>query len=234
MSEQVGAKIKEARNAAGMSQKALAAAVPGVSASDISKAERGEKELTSEQLQAIAAATGAKPNAAEAVQASVKKETPADSQKNDLKETPPNAQITVVLNAAEKELLDLYKASDPITQRLIFYVLKRQKPQMQEVMALLGGLLTNLSKSGENPLAGLMSKMGGNSGSSIAGIMNGIKGMANGSKSNPEGENQKGSGAPGYLMTFTYFYSVTIYIFLLSFYFWLIRKDIKPEKPVMN
>ena len=226
--------IKEARNAAGMSQKELAAAVPGVSATDISKAERGLIELSPEQLQAIAAATGARPNAAEAVQAPAEKETPADLQKNDIKETPSNAQITVVLNAAEKELLDLYKASDPITQTIIFYVLKRKKPQMQEVMALLGGLLTNLSKSGENPLAGLMSKMGGNSGSPIAGIMNSIKGMASGSKSNTEGENQKGSGAPGYLMSFTYMYSVTIYIFLLSFYFWLQRKDIKPEKPAMS
>lgn len=226
--------IKEARNAAGMSQKELAAAVPGVSATDISKAERGLIELSPEQLQAIAAATGARPNAAEAVQAPAEKETPADLQKNDIKETPSNAQITVVLNAAEKELLDLYKASDPITQMLIFYVLKRKKPQMQEVMALLGGLLTNLSKSGENPLAGLMSKMGGNSGSPMAGILNGIKGMVGGSKSNAEGENQKGSGAPGYLMSFTYMYSVTIYIFLLSFYFWLQRKDIKPEKPAMS
>ena len=226
--------IKEARNAAGMSQKELAAAVPGVSATDISKAERGLIELSPEQLQAIAAATGARPNAAEAVQAPAEKETPADLQKNDIKETPSNAQITVVLNAAEKELLDLYKASDPITQTIIFYVLKRKKPQMQEVMALLGGLLTNLSKSGENPLAGLMSKMGGNSGSPMAGILNGIKGMVGGSKSNAEGENQKGSGAPGYLMSFTYMYSVTIYIFLLSFYFWLQRKDIKPEKPAMS
>ena len=49
--------------------------------------------------------------------------------------------------------------------------------------------------------------------------MNSIKGMTSGSKSNTEGENQKGSGAPGYLMSFTYMYSVTIYIFLLSFYF---------------
>lgn len=226
--------IKEARNAAGMSQKELAAAVPGVSATDISKAERGLIELSPEQLQAIAAATGARPNAAEAVQAPAEKEAPAELQQNDPKETPQNAQITVVLNAAEKELLDLYKASDPITQTIIFYVLKRKKPQMQEVMALLGGLLTNLSKSGENPLAGLMSKMGGNSGSPMAGILNGIKGMVGGSKSNAEGENQKGSGAPGYLMSFTYMYSVTIYIFLLSFYFWLQRKDIKPEKPAMS
>ena len=32
------------------------------------------------------------------------------------------------------------------------------------------------------------------------------------------------------LLAFTFFYSVAIYILLLSFYFWLWRTDIKPEK----
>ena len=32
------------------------------------------------------------------------------------------------------------------------------------------------------------------------------------------------------LLAFTFFYSVTIYTVLLSFYFWQWRKDIKPEK----
>ncbi|MDO4803664.1 MAG: helix-turn-helix transcriptional regulator, partial [Lachnospiraceae bacterium] len=59
MSKQVGTLIKEARVSAGMTQKELAEAVDGVSASSISKAERGVKELTPEQLQQIAEATGA-------------------------------------------------------------------------------------------------------------------------------------------------------------------------------
>lgn len=29
---------------------------------------------------------------------------------------------------------------------------------------------------------------------------------------------------------FTFFYSVIIYVFAISFYFWLLRDDIKPEK----
>ena len=32
------------------------------------------------------------------------------------------------------------------------------------------------------------------------------------------------------IMLFTFFYSVTIYIFMISFFFWMTRKDIKPEK----
>ena len=41
---------------------------------------------------------------------------------------------------------------------------------------------------------------------------------------------QNGKEVPGSFLAFTYFYSVTIYIMLLSFYFWLWRTDIKPEK----
>ena len=77
MAEEIGARIKEARLAAGMSQKALAEAVDGVSASSISRAERGLKELTDEQLEAIAKATGS-----ESLLDEVKEETPkADAEK---------------------------------------------------------------------------------------------------------------------------------------------------------
>ena len=58
MAKKVGTLIKEARTAAGLTQEQLAKKVAGVSASDISKAERGEKDLTQEQLKAIAKATG--------------------------------------------------------------------------------------------------------------------------------------------------------------------------------
>ena len=58
MAKNVGAKIKEARTAAGMTQEQLAKKVKNTTASDISKAERGEKDLTQEQLKEIAKATG--------------------------------------------------------------------------------------------------------------------------------------------------------------------------------
>ena len=57
-SKTVGTLIKEARTAAGLTQAALAKKVDGVTSSDISKAERGEKELTQAQLKQIAKATG--------------------------------------------------------------------------------------------------------------------------------------------------------------------------------
>ena len=56
--KKVGDLIKEARTNAGLTQEQLAKQVEGVSASDISKAERGEKELTQAALKQIAKATG--------------------------------------------------------------------------------------------------------------------------------------------------------------------------------
>ena len=53
-----GQLIKEARTAAGMTQEQLAKKVKGLSASDISKAERSEIALTNDQVKAIAKATG--------------------------------------------------------------------------------------------------------------------------------------------------------------------------------
>ena len=58
MANKVGKLIKKARTDAGLTQEELARKVKGVSASDISKAERGEIRLTNEALKKIAKATG--------------------------------------------------------------------------------------------------------------------------------------------------------------------------------
>ena len=58
MSEQVGARIKEARTSAGMTQKQLAEAAGNISASNVSKVERGVREPSDDELVAIAKATG--------------------------------------------------------------------------------------------------------------------------------------------------------------------------------
>ena len=57
-SKKVGTLIKEARTEAGLTQEQLARKIAGLSASDISAAERHQKTLTQEQLKAIAKATG--------------------------------------------------------------------------------------------------------------------------------------------------------------------------------
>lgn len=58
MANKVGPLIKEARTGAGLTQEQLARKIKGISADDISKAERGEKELTQAVLKEIAKATG--------------------------------------------------------------------------------------------------------------------------------------------------------------------------------
>ena len=45
-----------------------------------------------------------------------------------------------------------------------------------------------------------------------------------------ESVNQIKKPGAGSLLTFTLIYSLSIYILLLSFYFWLVRTDIKPEE----
>ena len=58
MAKKVGVLIKEARTGAGLTQEQLARKIKGISADDISRAERGEKELTQTILKEIAKATG--------------------------------------------------------------------------------------------------------------------------------------------------------------------------------
>ena len=53
MSKKTGTLIKNARTKAGLTQAQLAKKVDGCTAADIGKAERGEKDLTQEQLKAI-------------------------------------------------------------------------------------------------------------------------------------------------------------------------------------
>ena len=54
----VGTLIREARTAKKLSQEQLAGSVDGLSGNDVGKAERGEKELTQNQLRGIAKALG--------------------------------------------------------------------------------------------------------------------------------------------------------------------------------
>ena len=58
MADKVGTLIREARTKAGFTQEQLARKIKGISADDISKAERGEKDLTQAALKEIAKATG--------------------------------------------------------------------------------------------------------------------------------------------------------------------------------
>lgn len=118
MAKKIGTLIKEARTGAGLTQEALAKKVNGVTASDISKAERNEKELTQTQLKQIAKACGVTQssllNAAKettAKKTTTKKVVPASEKKTTTvkKTASSSATSTMKLTAAEKKLVELYR-----------------------------------------------------------------------------------------------------------------------------
>ena len=152
MANTVGALIKEARGKAKLSQEALAGQIEGLSAADLGKAERGEKELSQSVLRQIAKLTGvtqaslvnaakestygpAKKAAAPAKKtaAAAKKTAPA------AKKTTAAAKNAVELSAAEKKLVELYRAADSDTKKKAVAVLKGEQADASGILANLLG-----------------------------------------------------------------------------------------------
>ena len=104
MGKKVGKLIKVARTGADMTQEQLARRISGLSASDISLAERGEKDLTQAQLKKIATITGVPQasliDAAKAESGSAKKTTTA--KKIATAKTPASANSTMKVTATER------------------------------------------------------------------------------------------------------------------------------------
>ena len=131
MAKKVGELIKKARTDAGLTQEQLAKKVDGVTASDISKAERGEKDLSQAALKQIAKATGV-------TQASL-----LDAAKSGGKTGPAAGKKTasgtsVKVTAAEKKLLELYRKADTDTKKEAIRVLSGEQGEG------LGNLLNSL------------------------------------------------------------------------------------------
>ena len=124
--KKVGDLIKEARTAAGLTQTALASKIKGLTASDISKAERGEKELTKEQLKSIAKITGVtQKSLLEAPSGASGKTTTTTTTSSAKKKTSSTASTTYVkLTATEKKLVEAYRAADAKTRKNAMNVLK--------------------------------------------------------------------------------------------------------------
>ncbi len=121
--KKVGDLIKEARTGAGLTQAALAKQVDGVTASDISKAERGEKELTQAALKQIAKATGV----TQASLLNAPKGASGSGGKSGSGKTGSKAGEEYKLSAAEKKLVDLYRAADSDTKKAAVSLLKGEK-----------------------------------------------------------------------------------------------------------
>ena len=118
MANKVEPLIKEARTSAGMTQEQLARKIKGITAADISKAECGELELTQTVLKEIAKYTGVTQSslinaAKESTYKSASKST--SSKSSSASKSPSGTSVKVT--AAEKKLLELYRAADADTKK---------------------------------------------------------------------------------------------------------------------
>jgi ribosome-binding protein aMBF1 (putative translation factor) len=129
--KKVGTLIKEARTAAGMTQEQLARKIAGLSATDISEAERGKKDLTQDQLKKIAKATGI-------TQASLLN---AAKGSTTAKKTSTAAKSSMQVTAAERKLVELYRAASTEDKKQALKVLKGEDSLTGDIMeSLLGSL----------------------------------------------------------------------------------------------
>ena len=122
-SKKVGTLIKEARTAAGLTQEQLARKISGLSASDISAAERHQKDLTHEQLKKIAKATGV-------TQASLLNAAKGTTARKTSSSSKSSMQVT----ATEKKLVQLYRNADADTKKKVMNLLKENESLAGELL----------------------------------------------------------------------------------------------------
>ena len=138
MANKVGPLIKEARTGAKLTQEQLAKKVSGMTAQDVSKAERGEVIPSQAQLKAIAKATGVTQasllNAAK--ENTAKTAAKKTESKPAAKKTTAKKEEEIKLTAAEKKLLEAYRAADKDDKELALKILKGEK---LDLMTALGG-----------------------------------------------------------------------------------------------
>ena len=168
MANTVGPLIKEARTKAKLSQEALASQIEGLSASDLGKAERGEKELSQSVLRQIAKLTGVTQSslinaAKESTYGTAAKKTSttttakktgttakttaAAKKTSTARKTSTASKNAIELTAAEKKLVELYRAADSETKKKAVAVLKGEASEMGDILtSLLGGAMDMFGK----------------------------------------------------------------------------------------
>ena len=145
-SKKVGVLIKEARTAAGLTQEKLASKVDNCTAADISKAERGEKELTSTQLRQIAKATGVTQSSllnapkggtgsGKTSSSSYSSSSSSSSSSTAKKKTASSSKKTITVTATEKKLVELYREADSDTKKSVMNLLKGVEDESSAILS---------------------------------------------------------------------------------------------------
>ena len=142
--KKVGTLIREARPDAGLTQEQLARKVRDCSASDIGRAERGEKELTTDQLKQVAKATGV-------TQKSLLDAAKGTSSSASAPKPPAGANTTSMkVTATEKKLVQLYRTADSQTNKEVMATLKGETVETL-VGSLIGSAFSALTGKKEMP-----------------------------------------------------------------------------------
>ena len=121
-SKKVGTLIKEARTEAGLTQEQLARRISGLSANDISLAERHQKNLTQDQLKQIAKITG------------VTQTSLLEAAKGSTAKKPAGSKSSMQVTATERRLVELYRAADTETRKDALKVLRGQDSLAEDIM----------------------------------------------------------------------------------------------------
>ena len=191
MSKKLGDIVKKARTEKGFTQAGLAEKVDGLTASDVSKIERGEKEPAQDVLKQMAkvlgvtqkslldAAAGA--GKTSAAKTASKTGTAAKKTSSAKKTTAVKDTIdTLKLTAAEKKLVQLYRKADSKTKKAAVNLLEGDSNAVELIGALLSAKGSGTSgSSGSSGTSDLLStllsgKTGSSGGASGKDTMNAI------------------------------------------------------------
>ena len=131
-SKKVGTLIKEARTEAGLTQEQLARRIAGLSASDISQAERHQKNLTQDQLKQIAKITGV-------TQASL-----LNAARGTTAKKPAGAKSSMQVTATERRLVELYRKASTEERKDALKALKGESSLADDIMESLLDSVTDM------------------------------------------------------------------------------------------
>lgn len=165
MSKKLGNLIKEARANKGLSQAALAEKVDGITASDVGKIERGEKEPAQDVIKQIAkvlgvtqkslldAATG-KTTAAKTSSGKTTAAKTSSAAKKTTAKKPSAAKAAVealTLSATEKKLVQLYRKADTKTKKAAINLLEGDSSMIELIGVLMSSGKGSGSSGGSGP-----------------------------------------------------------------------------------
>lgn len=140
-SKKLGSAIKQARTDAGLTQEQLARKISGLSATDISEAERGLKDLTQEQLKKIAKATGV-------TQSSLLDAAKSSSRKTTTKKTTTSSanKTSMKVTATEKRLVEYYRNASTEDRKQALKILKGDDDITEDLLDTVVDVVTDLLK----------------------------------------------------------------------------------------